>query len=356
MNIKELAIIALLCCVVTVSMTACNNSDKKCCEDGNCSCTCSDCTSEKSTTSDSSNNSEDDGLVDTEITYEVTDAVKATKAYKFFEDGMDNTNTKLHIDSDGKEYDYYVFDGEMATHAKGSYADKEHDGADYESIMYTKDKLAYILDVPSKTYYTYDLNDDDIATKKTYMSDLLESMFTYIDYVEEKDGYEVFRFKDTGYDYTIEDAEDTESSETNDVEASVKTTASGAKAENSSYDSTDTSVEASVEESSEDNPNSDLLFMKITDEGVVAESRDANGKVTSKSVYSISKVTDEDKKRCSIEGYTLMSFDEETSDESTEDTGDTDGKTETSGSTDNSTDNSKDTDTSEAVESKSSEE
>lgn len=296
-----------------MSMAACNN-ETSC----NCDCDCSDCTCKKDKTSSSESSEPDDSgetseetSEDSEVVYDVTDAVKASKAYKFLS-GIIVDDAKLRIESSTVLYEYYIADGEMCQYVKS----KGETGSEAEDFLFTKGKNAYSVDMKEKQYYVSELSQEEIDSKANYMQQVLKSMFLYIDYIGEDKGYEKFKFK--GSD-TSELTDDIELS----VDSSVKSTATGTDVSTDELSSntdvvvasgtTDSDEETSGETSVvEDTSYLDYLYMKVDDNKMVIEQRKYSGEIVTSSTYTIVKITDEDKKRMDITGYKEVKFEEST--------------------------------------------
>jgi len=286
MKLKRLLAVLLASVVFVVPMSACNNS---CCKDGECQCSC--CNQNKESSVESSDESESlpDENTNSESYSEPSDEVKATKVYKYFDKVNTDKDTKVTVTSDNTTYKYFVSDGEMVQYVNVT-GDNPQEG-----VQYSKGDKAYIVDITNKQYRTYDLTNDEKAMKSTYLSNIVKTMFTSIEFVDEKDGYEVFKFITTDSEEK-NGVDSTEKSVVDDIEPSKKSTSSGATASSASTDSSEVSDDASEIVTPE------YLYMKVEKDGVLVESRDSKGEILDSSKYSVSKVTESDKKVCSIEG------------------------------------------------------
>lgn len=293
MKLKRLLAVLLASVVFVVPMSACNNS---CCKDDECQCSCNQ---NKESSVESSGESEalPDENVDSEVHSEPSDEVKATKVYKYFDKVNTDNDTKITVTSDNTTYKYFVSDGEMV-----QYVNITGDNAQ-EGVQYSKGDKAYIVDITNKQYSSYDLTDNEKAMKSSYLSNIVKTMFASIEFVEEKDGYEVFKFI-TVDNADTEGVETTEESVVDDIEPSKKSTSSGATTSTASTDESVVSAEIdeNASELSAEEEYPEYLYMKIEKGAVIVESRNSKGEIRDTSKYTISKITDADKKVCSIEG------------------------------------------------------
>lgn len=288
MKFKRLLAVLMVSFVFVVSMSACNSS-YNCCKNGKCECSC--CQNKDSSSGVSTEESEalPDESVDSQIVAEPSDEIKATKVYKYFDKVNIDDDVKITVTSNETTYKYFVSGGEMVQYVNVT-GDNPQEG-----VQYSKGDKAYIVDITNKQYRTYDLTNDEKAMKSTYLSNIVKTMFTSIEFVDEKDGYEVFKFITTDSEEK-NGVDSTEKSVVDDIEPSKKSTSSGATASSASTDSSEVSDDASEIVTPE------YLYMKVEKDGVLVESRDSKGEILDSSKYSVSKVTESDKKVCSIEG------------------------------------------------------
>ena len=213
--------------------------------------------------------------------------------------------------------------GEILTVDKGI-----EEGTEYTYVKYTDGLKMYITDVGNKQYVVQEFPDsekDAKEIKEGAMSEIANYMFSSLTFKECKDGVEIYSITTADSVETIEEpaetdeANEAEGSESNEAEGSEANEAEGSESNeaegsesNEAEGSTATistneavsDAESSVSEYDADGNLLNRREIAVNDKGFVIVDY-LNGEKVNNITVIIRKITSEDKKLMTIEGYSL---------------------------------------------------